>query len=277
MAKNARKNLILSFCLIILTSCVIAPTFTRENIGQVLEKMCRNEFGTKVIARLSGDTIWLYAPFKNIINKNGKFNKKDREKIRNIFLSLRRVILSINRPPKFFVFVASNIKGTGWDIYQIGFIPDIVKAQLRLISFKELQQRVASSPFPFKNPKALGDKNGHHLRLENITMGYFITTLVLQKLIRTFYAKENKKYAIVHEINGNYQYGRISLTTDISFTNHPGINIPAPFKLTKKTLIHFLKLYKEFLSGIYTIEIEDKGTGLKRIYSLKALLTDKPR
>ena len=162
MAKNTRKNLILSLCLIILASCAITPTFTRKNIGRVLEKMCRNEFGIKVTARLSGNTIWLYAPFKNIIDKDGKFNKKDQGKINNIFLSLRRVILSINRPPKFFCFVASNIKGTGWDIYRIGFIPDIVKAQLLLISLKELQQRIAFPP-PFKNPKALGDKDGHHL------------------------------------------------------------------------------------------------------------------
>ena len=269
MAKNAAKTLIISFSLIILISCSVNPTFSRKNIEETIEKMCKDEFGIYVTAFLQGETIWIYAPFNNLINKDGTYNNEAQEKIRNIFLSLIRTVLSMDEPPKFFVFVASNIKNTGLDVYQIGFVPDIVRFELRAISQKEFQERRVL--LPIKNPDALGDLKGYHITTYDITMGDFITYLVLQKITMAFYDKKMNKYVNVRAINGNYAQGKSTIVIDIEPLNKE-VKIPNAFDTAKEAMIHYLKVYKEFPPKIYSIEIKDKHTGKGRFYSIKSLL-----
>jgi len=269
MVKNAAKSLIISLFLIVSISCSINPTFSRKNIEETIEKMCRNEFNIYVTAFLQGETIWIYAPFNNLINKDGTYNKKTQEKIRNIFLSLRRTVLSMDEPPKFFVFVASNIVNTGLDIYQIGFIPDIVKFGLGVISQKEFWERIVY--LPIKNTDALGDTKGYHVTMYDITMGDFITYLVIQKINRTFYDKKIKKYVNIRVINGNYTGGKSTIITDIEPINKK-VNIPNAFDVAKDAILNYLTIYKEFSPKIYSIEIKDKYTGKSRFYSIKSLL-----
>ena len=269
MVKNAAKSLIISLFLIVSISCSINPTFSRKNIEKIIEKMCRNEFNIYVTAFLQGETIWIYAPFNNLINKDGTYNKKTQEKIRNIFLSLRRTVLSMDKPPKFFVFVASNIVNTGLDIYQIGFIPDIVKFGLGVISQKEFWERIVY--LPIKNTDALGDTKGYHVTMYDITMGDFITYLVIQKINRTFYDKKIKKYVNIRVINGNYVQGKSTIITDIEPINKK-VDVPDAFDVAKDAILNYLTTYKEFSPKIYSIEIKDKYTGKSRFYSIKSLL-----
>jgi len=269
MAKNAIKSLIISSSLIILISCSVNPTFSRKNIEETIERMCQDEFNISITAFLQGETIWIYAPFNNLVNEDGTLNEKVQGKIRNIFLSLKRTVLSMDKPPKFFVFVASNIKNTGLDIYQIGFVPDIVRFELRAISQKEFQERRVF--LPFKNPDALGDLKGYHITMYDITMGDFITYLVLQKITLTFYDKEINKYVNIRVINGNYARGKSTIITDIEPLNKK-VKIPNAFDTAKKAMVHYLKVYKEFSPKIYSIEIKDKYTGKGRFYSTKSLL-----
>ncbi len=266
MAKSVLKILILNIFLI---SCSINPTYTRKDIERVIEKMCKNEFDIDVRAIAIGETIWIYAPFDNLIKDDKSLNKKTEEKVQHIFLSLKRVILSMDAPPKFFSFVASNIKNTGVDLYQIGFIPDIIKFELQFISQEEFHKRLVF--VPMENPQALGDKSGTHVTMNETTMGDFITYLVLQKLIRTYY-RENNKYVEINTIDGNYQYGKITIITDIKQEYENKDKIFSPFSVAEEALRYYLKIYEEFTSEIDYIEIIDKTTNKKRFYTKKAFL-----
>jgi len=269
MAKNALKNLIVSLLSIVLVSCSVAPTFSRKDIEKTIERMCQDEFNISITAFSIGETIWIYAPFNNLVNEDGTLNKKVQGKIHNIFLSLERTVLSMDKPPQFFVFVASNIRNKGIDIYQTGFVPDIVKSVLQSISQKDFQRRIVF--LPIKNPDALGDLKGYHIAMDDITMGDFITYLVLQKITRTFYDKKIKKYVNIRLIDGNYIGGKSTIITDIEPINKK-VNIPNTFDTAKEAMIHYLKIYKEFSPKIYSIEIKDKYTDKNRFYSIKSLL-----
>ena len=267
MVKNALKILVISVTLV---SCTINPTYKRKDIEKTIEKICKEEFNIDVTTFITGETIWIYAPFYDLVNPDKSFNEKAREKIEHIFLSLKRVVLSMDKPPKFFAFVASDIKNIGVDIYQIGFVPDIVKFELQFISQKELQNRMVF--IPTENHNALGDEKGLHVTMNEITMGDFITYLVLQKLMNTYYKESENKYVSVNTIDGNYQYGKITIIVDITHITASKNKIPSPFSTAEKSLIHYLNIYKEFTADIDYVEIIDKSSGKKRLYTIKALL-----
>lgn len=287
MAKNAIRNLIFSFVIILLCSCSTSPTFRRKKIEKIIQGICRDEFGLKVKVLEIDETIWIYAPFENIISKNGGVNKKIQDNIRHIFLSLRRVLLSMDKPPSFYAFVASNIKDTGIDFYQIGFVPDIIKSELQFLSHHELEERIVYTYFD--NPDALGDKEGRHIEMFNITIGDFITKLILQKISKTFYKEKIKEFIRINDIGGEYKinyvrkeansdkknlYGTISIVIDIK-TKKENESIPKPFEETKRVITKFLKIYKEFSSGIIMVEIYDKSKDKKRSYTPASLLETK--
>jgi len=269
MVKSVFRNLLFSLIITILISCTTSPTFTRKDIEKVLERICKDEFGISVTALRIKDTIWIYAPFENLINENNEFDQEAQDNIRHIFLSLKRTILSMDKPPKFYAFVASNIKDVGIDIYHIGFVPDIIKFEMQLISQNEFDERIAY--IPFDNPASIGDKKGNHIAMDEITMGDFITYLILQKLRKTFYDEKVKEHFEINAIDTSYSIGKVSVTIDIMIKKYTPL-IPNPFEEAKRTAKKFLKIYKEFSSDIVMIEINDTFNGVKRTYSPKALL-----
>ncbi|MFH1768175.1 MAG: hypothetical protein ABH858_03320 [Candidatus Omnitrophota bacterium] len=269
MVKNASRILILNILFFSLAACSISPTYNRKNIEVVIEKICKDEFDIYVKAVANGETIWIYAPLDDLINEKKEFNHEAEKKLRYILLSLKRTILSMHNPPKFYTFVTSNIKDTGVDLYYMGFIPDMIKADLQFISQEELEERVAY--VSFENPEALGDRAGKHIAMRDITMGDFITYLAMQRLKKVFSDEKINSNVLINNIDGHYQNGKIRIAFDIAIEKYVPF-LPDPFKEAKKSTTKFLKIYSEFLSDITTIEIEDNFNAIKRIYTPKALI-----
>ncbi len=51
------------------------PTFSRENIAQGIEDVCKKEYNLEVKAKLFGRTLWVYVPLENIFTKKDKPEK----------------------------------------------------------------------------------------------------------------------------------------------------------------------------------------------------------
>jgi hypothetical protein len=255
----------LSFCLFLGSCSPVPPSYKYKDIADTIEGICQREFQVKLTVYPLEDTIWIYAPFKDLLTEDNTINEKKQKKIRNIFLSLRRTVLSTEKPPLFYILVASNIENQGADIYYIGFVPDIVKFELHFISRDQFNNRIIM--FSFMNPQALGDKSGKHIATTEMTMGYFIAYLTRQRLMK-FYSEEKTN---IEELKVSYKNRTIEVSTNIKRKNK---NQPKPFTKTKEIIKNLLTTYQDFINDVALVEIEDKDNGLKRIYSIKTLLSE---
>jgi hypothetical protein len=271
MVKNVLLTALFSILILLYCSCSVSPTYSRKDIESVITKICKEEFNIEVKVWEKGDTIWIYAPFDKILGEDNQLDKKVSEGMRRIFLSLRRVILSMDTPPKFYAFVVSDIKTIGADLYYIDFIPDMIKFNMEFISINEMQEREVF--FNSLNPQALGDKEGKHISTYEITMGEFIAYLIKQKMERTFTSPEVKDNFKINESRTNYYHGRIEITFDIMVQKYKE-GLPYPFDEAVNITKKFLKIY-EFPEDIKEIEIKDTFNKKNRFYTKRSLMEEK--
>ena len=244
---------ILIFFSLFITSCSpTKPTYSREEITKHITELCKKEFNIDVKVWHVEDTIWVYAPFEDILDKKGTNYKEDISKnVRRIFMVLGRIILSMENRPKFYCFVVSDIKN-GIDIYYVWAIIDYVKFLFGYISQGEFNERQVF--LPYLNTLAIDDKEGIHIKPYNIQLGEFILYLIRQSLIKTFSSNELKDYLEVKNIDVNLLNKRLIIKLNIEETKYkPNLN---PFQETKKIAKKFLKIY-EPQEEILEVEISD--------------------
>jgi len=281
MVKSAHKILVLSFICLFLLSCHISPTYSRKNITGAIKKICKEEFSINVGVWDVGDTVWIYVPLK-LLREDGQWNMDENnawdeevtKDIRNISSSLTRVFLSIDKPPKFYCLVISNIKGVGVDWYNIVFVPDELKYTMEqysvgFVSPQEILTRRVS--LPIENPKAIGDSEGNHISKYDITMGEFVSYLVKQNLEKIFAFGEFKNNFKVNSLRTYYHRGKLGVTFDIVIEKYIE-GLPNPFDEAKKTIKKFLNTYGSLLD-VVEVEIIDTLNNKSSIFSRKALLS----
>ena len=172
MVKNVLKTpLLLSLLLLFFLSCSIPSTHSRANIEEAIKTICKDELAIDVVTALVGETVWIYAPFKKLITEDGQWNQGYLEDRRKIFFALGRVFLSMDKAPKFYCLLVSDISGVGIDAYTIGYVSDLIKFQQGFISSKDYGERIAFKSFP--NPEALGDTQGKHMQAYDIQPAEF--------------------------------------------------------------------------------------------------------
>lgn len=120
-----------------------------------------------------------------------KYDKDALQKINNIWLVLRRVILSIDRSkkdePQFFCIITADINN-GFEIKQTIYYLDIKKVSYGLISFGEYYHR--SPQDTNLDANIIGDKEGAHLIYKNITMKDFLTEQIRYRIKLKFQKAE---------------------------------------------------------------------------------------
>ncbi|MCF7870558.1 MAG: hypothetical protein K9L95_01110 [Candidatus Omnitrophica bacterium] len=264
MAKKELKIVLVSFFLLLHPACKTTPTYSQKNIEQTIERLCEEEFNLEAKAWLVENTLWVYVPFGEILDIKGKPRDSFSENTRRIFLALQRTFLNMDNPPKFYCFVLSDIKDKGIDVYRIGFVRDLIKLRMNLISLEEFNQRMVF--LSFENKKALGDKQGEHIAKYNISLGDFIGYLIRQRLNNLFipYSKKVK----VERIQSYYQEGKLGIIFDIKI-NKKDESIPNPFNKTKEIAKKYLKIYGR-PETIIEIEIAD-ASGKKSTFTQAAL------
>jgi len=267
MVKNVLKALLISFILIFLLSCTISPTYSRKDIQKAIRNICKDEFNIDVKVRSSGETLWVYAPFEKLVTEDGQWNEKAQSSRVNIFLTLGRVFLSMDNPPKFYCLLASNIKGIGRDTYTIGYIPDMIKFNLGFISLKERDERVVFLFFP--NPSAIDDTEGNHIQEYDISTGEFIAYLVRQNLQNKFNSPPLNENFQLRKVLTHYWANNLKVNFDIR-TTKPQEGLTNPLDEARKTTKEILDIYNSS-RDIAEIEVNNLLTGDVEIFTAESL------
>lgn len=270
MAKNVLRTILFSIFLILFSSCDISPTYSRKNIESIITNICKQEFNLDIKVWGIGDTVWIYIPLEDLIGKDNQLDKGVLEKMRLVNLSLERAILSMDKPPKFYSFVVSDIKN-GIDAYSVGFIPDMIKARIDLISRSDMAERGVF--LIFNNAKALGDTQGVHVIKYDMNMGEFISYLVKQDMEKKFSGNEVKDDVKVNDLRAKYYNGRLDINFDIMIKKY-NEKLPYPFDEALSITKKILKAY-DYPSEITEVTINDILNKKSRSYTRKALMEEK--
>ncbi|MCQ9205131.1 MAG: tetratricopeptide repeat protein [Omnitrophica bacterium] len=267
MAKNALKSLLVSISLILLTSCSIPPTYSRKKIAKTLKEICRKEFDLdiEINAWDSGETLWIYAPVK-LIDESGQFNYDEKNKrwnddllkdMRKIYSAINKVLLSIDRPPKFYCLITSDIEKIGLDWYTLVFLDDerkyTMQSAVGYISSQQINQRIVS--FNFRDSKALGDKTGAHIHTYDIPMGEFISLLAEQKLAQAFASIEVSENFRIRDLAVDYTDNKLNVILDIMIKKYKE-ELPLPLEKAEEIIKELHSAYPEF-AGITEVRISD--------------------
>jgi hypothetical protein len=270
--RNGKKSSLLvkisCFLVIFSLSCEPSkPTYSRKDIEKTIKELCKKEFAIEVKVTQVGDTIWVYAPMQNIANEKGDWNEKISKDIDRIYLSLTRVILSMDNRPQFYCFVVSDIKA-GFDLYYVWFIRDLVMAVHEYISRGEFQERRVV--IYYINPQAIDDKEGKHVYMYDICVGEFIAALIRQNIEKKFTAPEAKGNFIINELESDYTKGKLMLKFNI-LSKKPLKGFGVSAEEIEKTVRKFLKIY-EYPKDIQEVELYDALSKKHDFFSRRTLM-----
>ncbi len=263
MAKNVPKTLLISLILIFLSSCTIPATHSRKNIQKSIRDICKDEFNVLVRPRLSGETIWVYAPLEELITEDGQWSEDVQNVWVKILLTLGRVFLSMEDRPKFYCILASSIKEIGFDAYTIGYIPDMVKFNLGFISHEERNRRTVF--VSFSNPNAAGDFYGAHMQEYDIPLGEFIASLVAQDLEKKFNSPLLNENFQLNKVSTHYWGNNLKVNFNIKITK-PQEGLIDPFDEARMATKEVLDIYNS-PGVIDEIEVNNLLTGDVRVYT----------
>ncbi len=228
----AKKGLLLFSVLFLVSSCTIPPTYKRQDVREEIKRICKEEFNIDVVVKDVGHTIWIYAPCKGILNEKMEIKDSVIDKIRNISLTISRVLLSLDKPPKFYVMAISDIYETGVEITEIVNFEDLKKFFLFYLSREELTDRsVIKNSLNFS---ALGDRTGSHLPVHDIGFEEFLCEWIINKLSIYFLKKEIEGINDIQcRFDGDFY--------EIRLTAEPN------FSLSKDMMNDILKIFSFFM------------------------------
>ncbi|MBU1853304.1 MAG: hypothetical protein KJ957_04620 [Candidatus Omnitrophica bacterium] len=149
------RSLSIILFLISLSSCD-KPTYSKEKVTQSIIKLCKDEYNLdNVQVKIIGSTLGVYIPLEGLVDSELKLNRESGEKIEDVALSMHRVIMSTDRPLKFYTLTARDTKTVGVEFILTGFVYDVVRVRLLDISRGEYHKRILRD-FKF-NPMVAGE------------------------------------------------------------------------------------------------------------------------
>ncbi len=253
--KNSIKSVLLSASLLALISgcsCPTEQTYKEKDIPYIIKKICKDEYGLDVTTQRTGDTLWVYAPVKKILHKDyGKdqskiFDEKLVDELRNILITIGRVLISSDNTPKFFALLISDIN-IGIDYTIIGNILDIKKSYAGFIPEEESNKRYVVRFSA--SPEAIGDSTGYHFLPYDITMTDFLKEQIAQRIAARFQNDEMKKYFKVQSSEGKFKDGVFSFEYSIEEAAKPKTRI----KIRKDILSIIAYCMKTYEFNDYTV------------------------
>lgn len=275
MLKPSLKNLLLSVFALALISCSVPPTYSRQDISEVIKKICKNEYGMEVNAWLVDETLWVHAPIKLFdesgklkINEEGKADEDLSESLRKISQSIQRALLNMDSPPIFYCLIKSDIQRLGgidlirMNHYELVFVPDQIKLTLgtyglaTLISTKEFENRIILMQAPFIANKLLKDNYGRRIDKYNIPLSEFISLLTHQRIFNAFSLPEIKDNFEINNIEVKYKRRMLEVNFDIRIKKYKE-KIPVPLKRIEEIVQKTLDSYSSFID-IQKAQINDK-------------------
>ncbi len=185
----------------------IEPTYKEADIPSLVQKMCKSEYSLDVTTQRTTTTLWIYAPLQKLLHKDFGtdaekiFDEEISDKLRNILTAIGRVLISSDNTPEFFILVSSDIK-IGFDYIMIGNVLDVKKTYAGFIPWTESNKRYV---LKFNvNPDAIGDMDGKHLKIYDITLPDFLASQISQRINIYFQNEQYKKYFKIEKVEGKF-------------------------------------------------------------------------
>lgn len=146
------------FLLIGLAGCH-SESYPSDKLKDALADICRKEYGIEnVDVKITGETIGVYLPLQKLFSADfkeaaitGKVRNLETlfepspealEKVEDVLFSISRVILSTDKPLKFYVLEATDVEKTGMQLILTGCVNDIKRVRIWDISRNEYRKRV---------------------------------------------------------------------------------------------------------------------------------------
>lgn len=136
-----------------------SESYPADKLKSSLAEICHKEYGIdSVDVKIKGETIGVYLPLKQLFAADfkeaaitGKVRNLETlfepspealEKVEDVLFSISRVLLSTNKPLKFYVLEATDIEKTGMQLILTGCVDDIKRVRVWDISRNEYRKRV---------------------------------------------------------------------------------------------------------------------------------------
>ena len=275
--RNLTKFVLLSFSLIsfFISGCSypIEPTYKEKDIPLIIKKICKDEYGLDVTTQRTDNTLWIYAPVEQILHKDYAtdpsklFDEKMLDKLRNILITVGRVLISSDNTPQFFALLVSDIN-LGIDYSISGNILDIKKSYSGSIPPEETNRRYVVKFL--SSPEAIGDKAGLHFIPYDITLTDFLAEQISQRIGGRFQSDELKSYFKVEKSEGEFKDGVFSFNYSIEEIAKPKAKIKIRNEILN-IIAYCLKTYE--FNDFLGISITDLRADEKLNYTKTEILS----
>lgn len=158
-----REVIVKSFVTVVLAGFLLQGcsqnSYPSSKIKESLLEICREEYGIEEIdVKIIGDTIGVYLPLTKLFAADfketavtGKVRNLETlfepspealEKVEDVLFSISRILLSTDKPLKFYVLEATDVEKTGMQLVLTGNVNDIKRVRVWDISRNEYRKRV---------------------------------------------------------------------------------------------------------------------------------------
>jgi len=158
----------------------LQPTYTKEKAAEAVIALCRNEYGLKINAWLSGDTLYVYLPVASLTTTDKELAGVIQKNINRLVVSATRVCLSMNPRVEFLVIAVTDTGQHGIEYRIVNYVTDLVKLQCNAISRNDFAARSIISIT--QNPLGVGDEEGKYILKEPVRKEDFVCSLIAQKI-----------------------------------------------------------------------------------------------
>jgi len=132
------------FCFVFLLIVSISgcsPTYPKERIEGEIIKLCNEEYGVDIKAKLIGNTLAIYIPLPSLLNVTLGMNKDAQEMIQDVLLSTSRIVLSTDARIEFYCVIAQDVKMPELQVIVMKYVDDVKRAFFYDISRGEYFKR----------------------------------------------------------------------------------------------------------------------------------------
>ncbi|MBI5144961.1 MAG: hypothetical protein HZA27_02100, partial [Candidatus Omnitrophica bacterium] len=188
------------------------------------------------------------------------------DKLRNILITIGRVLINSDNTPDFYALAASDIN-LGLDYILIGSTLDIKKSYAGYLPWMEANKRYV---IKFNlSPEAIGDTAGTHINYYDIKFVDFLSAQIAQRIAARFQQPELKKYFQVESSNGRFSNGDLIFEYSIKEIAKPEKQIEVK-EVALDTIAYCLRTYE--FKDFNNVEITNLALQDKLVLSQGAIL-----
>ncbi len=126
-----------------MSACV--PTYPKEQLPEMVKKICKIEYDMDVEVAVDGSTISIYHPMEGLLDANMGISEDAWDQISNLILIASRVVLSTDADIKFYCVITQDARLPELQVVIIKYVEDVKRSMYRNISRGESFKRTLFS------------------------------------------------------------------------------------------------------------------------------------